>query len=270
MGTEFVSAINLLTALPGRDAFPCRGSDDEWGYPHDGQGKERQAVWSGSWARILESMGVPEDARCLESIRRKMQTQEDTFKQQVRDLHRLYGTQKKIMGELKKEMERDRFSSPLESRNANYINWPHQMDQTAAAGSSFHLHRLNGDQFSQDRNASCSREATRIRRGVDREIRPSKGHDPSIDEELLRPHLAAPDTRLAERIDDGLDEERNVELTLGIGRESSRRKPESCSLIYQEPEVRPSKERSSASVNSDHRGACNSTGDQRLPQNFGI
>ncbi|KAI4380568.1 hypothetical protein MLD38_006745 [Melastoma candidum] len=203
-------------------------------------------------------MGGPEEKLCLESIRRKMQTQEDTFRKQVRELHRLYGTQKKIMGELKKEMERDRFSSPLKSPNANYIDWPHQMDQTAIAGCSFHLHQLNDDRCLQDRTGSCSGVATRIRRGLDIEIRPSKGHNPSIDKELPHSHFAAPEKRLGGCIDDGLDEESGVELTLSIGRGSSRRKPKRWSFIYGEPEIEPSKERSSASVASDHIGDCNS------------
>ncbi|KAJ0266874.1 hypothetical protein HA466_0007970 [Hirschfeldia incana] len=57
--------------------------------------KEEEAVF------VLRSMDRFLEKQNAESIRRTMQAQEDLFKQQVRELHRVYNIQKKMMEQLK-------------------------------------------------------------------------------------------------------------------------------------------------------------------------
>ncbi|KAI4381122.1 hypothetical protein MLD38_007230 [Melastoma candidum] len=252
MGTQFEYAINLVAASWSGDAFPFCGLDER-GYPRD-RNQEEGVGRIGS-ARTRGSMGEPANENSLESVRRKMQMQEDIFRKQVRELHRLYGVQKKLMGELKKEMEQSRLLTSMKSRHADFLSWPHQM----ASGRMLHRQRSNDEQGSQERSASSSGEATRMPRGLDLEIRPNRGENTVVDGELPCTSFVPPIRRDALHVDDRLDEETDVELTLTIGGRSSKRKSNNCPHGHREQDIESFKKKhSSASTASDHGDASNS------------
>ncbi|KAJ4957800.1 hypothetical protein NE237_024911 [Protea cynaroides] len=185
-----------------------------------------------------------------ESVRKTMLMHEEIFKEQVRELHRLYRVQKMLMDGLRNkepklhqlvdqshqatrggpdftEMDnRTGFWSPgtsSQNNHSSFGNWHHQ----AATNSGHILHRhysVRADPSSQEHSGSCSADALRIPRGFDLE-RPAEedlSTDASAIEDQARPSFLRPskDKMSINSSHDPRfypDEEREIELTLSIG-----------------------------------------------------
>ncbi|XP_010539419.1 PREDICTED: probable serine/threonine-protein kinase fhkE isoform X2 [Tarenaya hassleriana] len=133
----------------------------------------------------------------LNSIRNTMLAQEDIFKNQVRELHRVYGVQKVMMEELKKETKQRRQWS-----HDDNLTYPQQPAASHNNSSSFFLLDFN--------NSSNQRRRDRSRSGSGIELESPAAEISAVD--LGRP------TRT-----NGSDtmEEIELELTLSIGMSSS-------------------------------------------------
>ncbi|XP_010536903.1 PREDICTED: homeobox protein 5-like [Tarenaya hassleriana] len=95
------------------------------------------------------------DKQNIESIRKTMQAQEDIFKHQVRELHRVYSVQKMMMEELKRQRRLWTNNRP------NIINLTSQPPTASYNNNSFFLLDINSSnnnnhQSSRERSGSCS------------------------------------------------------------------------------------------------------------------
>ncbi|KAK4793476.1 hypothetical protein SAY86_023911 [Trapa natans] len=121
MGTKFEYAVNLLASSPvssnKRTTFSFSSLDDCQN-PLNGDLRserrtEERAVHSFRQEEQgeEESMEVNEQIQDLESVKKTMLMHENIFRQQVRELHRLYNVQKMLMADLKKQGEQTRRNS---------------------------------------------------------------------------------------------------------------------------------------------------------------
>ncbi|KAK5829653.1 Glycine dehydrogenase [decarboxylating] [Gossypium arboreum] len=186
MGTKLEYAINTLPS--SRNANSCCASTLHF---VDDYFRTRE---------LKKDFETPESQN-MESIREIMQIHEDTFKHQVRELHRLYSVQKKMMAELKWEIQQKRFwASPFSScdiKQSQYIiNQHHLTTQATRCEDNFNF---QDDRSSRERIGCCSGDTMKI-------------------------------ASLASTVDvtHGSDDDCEVELTLSIG-SSSRKKMENNS-----------------------------------------
>lgn len=113
MGTKLQYATNVLAATPNTSSiFPIQL--DECNYLQHRSIKEKvlETSTSAGLGKIQDSMDRVLEQCSIESIRKTMLMHENIFKQQVRELHRLYRVQKMLMNELKNEANRTKFWSP--------------------------------------------------------------------------------------------------------------------------------------------------------------
>ncbi|KAK4774638.1 hypothetical protein SAY86_009573 [Trapa natans] len=138
-----------------------------------------------------DQMDENEIIQNMEIIKKTMQMHEDVFKQQVRELHRLYYVQKTLMGEVKKQNEQSRIWSP-----------PSRITSTVTSKNSTYM---------SHQALPCSLNH-RIPRDSDLERRPVKGDISGYQREVGSPSWSM--------------EEHEVELTLSMGGKMiSRMKP---------------------------------------------
>ncbi|KDP35388.1 hypothetical protein JCGZ_10372 [Jatropha curcas] len=144
-----------------------------------------------------------------------MQVHEDTFKHQVRELHRLYSVQKMLMEELRKEIKQTKkYWSPMATPD---------IIQSSYQYSSINVENLRDDPSPRERSGSCSGEnIIRIARGLDLE-RPAE-EDISTAVSVVDDNIPYKDTE--------------VELTLSIGGSTSKKR----ASLNQEPGNRRMKE----------------------------
>ncbi|MED6191528.1 hypothetical protein PIB30_001261 [Stylosanthes scabra] len=84
--------------------------------------------------RILERNNI-------EYIRRTMQMHEGIFKQQVRELHRLYSVQKMLMDELRREIRQQKFPHKAHFIEQQEQQQHHHLMAQASYGIDFHVHQ---------------------------------------------------------------------------------------------------------------------------------
>ncbi|KAJ6673548.1 hypothetical protein OIU85_012544 [Salix viminalis] len=160
------------------------------------------------------------DKHHTDFIKKTMQLHEDIFKQQVRELHRLYSVQKILMEDLEKEIKQNRkYWAPITSPDINCYELVNRPNSTAltTCGYSFHIQSLREDPSSRE-SGSRSGETVKMSRGFDLE-RPadediSTGVS-AVDEKQAGPSTYADQKRKMSV--DGSDEDIEVELTLSIG-----------------------------------------------------
>ncbi|XP_019239351.1 PREDICTED: uncharacterized protein LOC109219363 isoform X2 [Nicotiana attenuata] len=162
------------------------------------------------------------ELKSIESIKRTMLMHENIFKQQVKELHRLYNLQRKLMLELKNEMskiEDPRLlldKSMINTTSQNLSTW--QQQPTREIGfNSVHLYGLTDDQQGE-RSGSCSGENSRI-------LMPVRG----FNLELPSDHQEGTSTSTICASYDhakmrNIDEEADVELTLSIGPSNNKKR----------------------------------------------
>ncbi|XP_030535760.1 uncharacterized protein LOC115744628 [Rhodamnia argentea] len=206
MGTELQYAINpLAAASPSSHIFSFHCVDER---DHFQNRELKESIRNTGAKKFIDPMDQVAEKHNIESIRKTMQMHEGIFKQQVRELHRLYSVQKVLMSELKKEIEQNRIRSAMRSSETNYVvNWPQQTSQPSSSRP-FHLQSPSNDPSSNERSSSSCAEAIRRTRGFDLES-PAKENS-NIDGELPGPSFSP-------RSIEGSDEETEVELTLSIG-----------------------------------------------------
>ncbi|KAK9275347.1 hypothetical protein L1049_022611 [Liquidambar formosana] len=223
MGTKLQSAINPLATSPTSGSFTLNSVDD-WDYFQGKVLKEKYLQRTGL-DKLQDSMDRMLEQHNIESIKKTMLMHEDIFKHQVRELHRLYSLQKMLMDELKKETEQTRLRNPvsdIEINHSNFANRHHQTTQTC--GFNLHVQNLRDDPCSREQSGSCSGDNLRMPRCFDLErpadedmwTRVSPGG-----EDQAGPSTRRPPANIR-TVNDGSDEETEVELTLSIGGSSSR------------------------------------------------
>lgn len=235
MGTKIEHAVDPLTAVSANSNNNCtlQYLVDDWNYLQARKLNKFHKTdnnFSDSMEKIFEK-------RNIESIKKTMQIQEEIFKHQVQELHRLYGVQKRLMGEREQESKQStRIWSSSEINHSQFINrgnMSHATATTAQKNSGYILHFQNVIDDAMERSGSCSGETIMkmARGGFDLE-RPatledniiSTGVSTAIDEE----HAAGPSNKMSidhRSSDDNEDGE--VELTLSIGASSSNKKKKS-------------------------------------------
>ncbi|MCD7467392.1 hypothetical protein HAX54_004810 [Datura stramonium] len=163
-----------------------------------------------------------------ESIKRTMLMQEHIFKQQVKELHRLYNLQRKLMLGLKNEMSK--MEDPRVSHKSMIINTPHnlstwQQPRREIGFNTMNLYGLAADQ-QKERSGSCSGENSKILipiRGLNTEM--------SADQEGSYDHEKSSKMRNIHRCDEDTD----VELSLSIGPSNSKKRLKSH--MHKEKEI---------------------------------
>ncbi|XP_019431518.1 PREDICTED: uncharacterized protein LOC109338686 isoform X2 [Lupinus angustifolius] len=174
MGTKVEYAINLLETSLESNNFTV----DVWEH------YQNKGLTNNHYSIGANKLQDPMDRRVLEknhieSIKKTMLMHEDIFKQQVRELHRVYSMQKMLMDDHKNEIKQQKFWTPM---NSIGISHPHfiqqqqqkQTTQISSYGPHLHVQSLK-DIYSKERSGSCSGETMKMQRGFDLE-RPSEGH----------------------------------------------------------------------------------------------
>ncbi|KAM1833188.1 hypothetical protein ACFX13_023036 [Malus domestica] len=221
MGTKIEYMINILGSSQNSSSLTVHRVDD-WDYFQKTGLKEKyqkarveDALWN-----LTDKML---DKHSMDIIKKTMQMHEDTFKYQIRELHRLYSVQKMLMEELKKEIKQNRLWGPITSsadhiNQSQLINWQHSITQTSS-GYNFHLQRLRDDPNSRERSGSCSGDIQRVSRGFDLEW--PAGEDISTRFSTIDQLQAGPSSHMSLKSESisaaSCDEDSEVELSLSIG-----------------------------------------------------
>ncbi|KAI5557007.1 hypothetical protein BDE02_18G072800 [Populus trichocarpa] len=245
MGTKLEYAINLLATSQNSSSISVHCMDDLEYLQTRGLEKNLQVSGIDKFGSSMDKMPGKHN---IDFIKKTMQLHEDIFKQQVRELHRLYSVQKLLMEELKKGIKQNRkYWTPITSSDINcsqFVNRPNSAAQTTC-GYSFHIQSLREDPNSRERSGSCSGETVKMSRGFDLE-RPAEEDISTgvsaVDENQAGPSAYA--TQKRKMSIDGSDEDSEVELTLSIGGSTSKK----ISKNYQTLELD-----SSASFKSERR-----------------
>ncbi|XP_011011830.1 PREDICTED: uncharacterized protein LOC105116261 isoform X2 [Populus euphratica] len=218
MGTKLEYAINLLATSQNSSSVGVRCVDDLEYLQTRGLSKDLQV---GGTDKFCSSMDRMPEKHNIDVIKKTMQLHDDIFKQQVRELHRLYSVQKMLMDELSKnEIKQNRKCwTPMTSSYINYSQFANRPNSTAqtTCGYSFLFQSPRDDPSSRERSGSCSDETVRFTRGFDLErlaehISTGVG---AVDENQAGPSTCAP--QKGKMSIDGSDEDSEVELTLSIG-----------------------------------------------------
>ncbi|KAJ6731555.1 hypothetical protein OIU79_002803 [Salix purpurea] len=216
-GKELEHAINLLATSQNSSSISVHCMDDlEY---LQTRGLEKNLQVSGTDKSGSSTDRMP-DKHHTDFIKKTMQLHEDIFKQQVRELHRLYSVQKILMLDLEKEIKQNRkYWAPITSPDINCYELVNRPNSTAltTCGYSFHIQSLREDPSSRE-SGSRSGETVKMARGFDLE-RPAD-EDISTGVSAVDEKQAGPSTYAAQKRKmsvDGSDEDIEVELTLSIG-----------------------------------------------------
>ncbi|KAI3444174.1 hypothetical protein Pfo_000839 [Paulownia fortunei] len=165
--------------------------------------------------KVESSMDRMLELQNIESMRKTMLMQEELFKQQVQDLHRLYNLQKKLMQELENGLTRRKeVIAQTETTNSEFAVWNKPATET---GHSFQAFSARDDP--KELSSSCSGESSRMPIKFDLEM-PAESTPSSI-------HLFE-EQKDMKRIDEETDVE--VELTLSIGHCTRKQRSKSTQL----------------------------------------
>ncbi|XP_058068006.1 uncharacterized protein LOC131217197 [Magnolia sinica] len=296
MGTELQYALDPLATLPQNDrnavtvAFK---TSNPWAYSRQRFLEENR---TGS-DKIQESMDKSLEQYNRESVRKTMLKQEEIFKDQVRELHRLYSVQKMLMAEL--QSKETKLPSPANTSPASFHVGRHYLDvdpgtgywtratcstahrspfsnnhcpttQTNPGHSLDQLYKVRANPSSQELS-SCSKDTSRLQWGFDLE-RPA-GEDISTDVSTIEDQVPVTQRPMKNKMTvDGpqdpffyTDRESDVELTLSIGYCSNKKKMKhrsSSNLELGCSELNPDETRQlipSMSVRSDREEECSNT-----------
>ncbi|KAG6770062.1 hypothetical protein POTOM_025729 [Populus tomentosa] len=217
MGTKLEYAINLLATSQNSSSVSVRCVDDLEYLQTRGLSKDLQVSGIDKFCSSMDRM--PEKHN-IDFIKKTMQLHDDIFKQQVRELHRLYSVQKMLMDMNKNEIKQNRKDwTPISSSYINYSQFANRPKPTAQTtyGYSFHVQRPRDDPSSGERSGSCSDETMRLTRGFDlgrlaEHISTGVG---AVGENQAGPSTCAP--QKGKMSIDGSNEDSEVELTLSIG-----------------------------------------------------
>ncbi|GLT97486.1 hypothetical protein SLE2022_150460 [Rubroshorea leprosula] len=235
MGTKLEFTINPLANSSKSNSFTLHCVDDWSNFSKTGLILKESCQNSMDRNRMLERHN-------MEDIRRTIQEQEDVFKHQVRELHRLYSVQRMLMDELKMEIKKNKLWNPGTSSGIN-----------------FHFQGLKDDPSSRERSGSCSGDTMRMVSGIDLE-RPAVAGGPDED---MSGEVSAVDDQAGPRPTDfhrstqisleDSDEENEVELTLSIGNSSGKKRAKKSEKgIVREVDF-------PVSLKSDKEGNCSGT-----------
>ncbi|KAI9078721.1 hypothetical protein K1719_039308 [Acacia pycnantha] len=242
MGTKIEHSINPLAVAVESNNFSISGVD-VWEYYQ----KKRLTEINNN---KLKKDPISMDRNIMESIKKTMQMQEDIFKHQVGELHRVYSVQKMLMEELKKENRQKNIWTAMNGleisfhshhHNDQQQQQQHQRRTQTSYDPNLQVQNLRDDYCSRERSGSCSGNGDTIKmpqRGIIDLARPAEEEDDDEGE-------AGPSCKIRNNGDDE-EEDMEVDLTLSIGGSSNSqgKKKEKTNLLY-----------SSASFKSD-RGEC--------------
>ncbi|CAL0301518.1 unnamed protein product [Lupinus luteus] len=177
MGTKVEYSINLLETSLESNNFTVDGVDVWEHYQNKGLTNNHYSIGANKLQDSMDRRVLEKNHR--ESIKNTMLMHEDIFKQQVRELHRVYSVQKMLMNEHKNEIKQQKFWTSMNSidiSHPHFIQQQQQQKQTtqiSSYGRHSHVQTLK-DIYSKERSGSCSGETMIRQRGFDLE-RPSKG-----------------------------------------------------------------------------------------------
>ncbi|XP_028773659.1 uncharacterized protein LOC114730718 isoform X2 [Neltuma alba] len=241
MGTKIEHSINPLAVAVESNNFSISGVD-VWEYY-----QKKRLTGINNKSKDPISMDRILDRNSMESIKKTMQMQEDIFKHQVRELHRVYSVQKMLMEELKKESRQKNIwtaMSGLEiSLPSNRLSdqQQHQRRTQNSYGPDFQVQSLREDYYSRERSGSCSGGDKMPQRGFDL-ARPAEENE---GEAGPSSYTAFQSCKIR---NDGDDDDMEVDLTLSIGGSGcsqGKKKKEKNHLLY-----------SSASFKSERGEEC--------------
>ncbi|KAL3532788.1 hypothetical protein ACH5RR_006309 [Cinchona calisaya] len=227
MATEFQYATNPLARTVSNNSFAVYQLGD-WGYSRD-----IVAIETWPLHHLKHSMDERFDLQQnIESIKKTMLMHEDIFRRQVRELHRLYGRQMKLMYELKTDLTHNH--SPLARKdvsNTRFTTWDKQMQD---ARSNLPVYGLTHE---AEWSASCSGESLRVPKGLNLERVVEEVPSTSIhltEQDQERPNSCRYSKNNTKNMATCVEEEIDVELTLSIGCNKSKKRLSSqmktCSL----------------------------------------
>eukprot|EP00262_Sarcandra_glabra_P009971 TRINITY_DN24804_c0_g1_i1.p1 TRINITY_DN24804_c0_g1~~TRINITY_DN24804_c0_g1_i1.p1 ORF type:complete len:257 (+),score=44.03 TRINITY_DN24804_c0_g1_i1:195-965(+) len=192
MGTELQYAVNLLANLPKKkvDAVTTVAeAADSWACS---QKRFLNETIQTGFNQFQESMDRFLEQLSGESVRKTMLKQDEIFKEQVRELHRLYRVQKMLMTELRSEkklhllansssreipvvsncMGMDNITGFWTTGSVSQTSHPHNRHGNIQMNSTTNLHHLynmRANPSSMEQSSSCSENTSRVKRGFDLE-----------------------------------------------------------------------------------------------------
>ncbi|XAR51147.1 hypothetical protein NMG60_11005697 [Bertholletia excelsa] len=217
MGTKLQFAINpLANSSPQNNSFSASCQLDDWDC------SRKQGVKGGGRRTLLinfqDSMDRMLEHQTIDSIKKTMLIQEEIFKQQVSELHRLYSVQKMLMDEIRNGIKQTKYPAPINGPDCIYSNL-FDPNQSPKPGPKTQFQAV-GPTSSRERSGSCSGEPTRVAKGFDFDLeRPAEEEEPAQAGPSGHNHKKNPGLDF-----DGYDEEGEVELTLSIGGGSGSKK----------------------------------------------
>ncbi|XP_068648206.1 uncharacterized protein [Aristolochia californica] len=246
MGTKLHHAVNLLPNKKIEAVDISRDLTHSWACSREGILKEN--IGTGFY-QLEESMDRLLEQYNRESIRKTMLKQEETFTEQVQELHRLYRVQRILMSEFRnKELKLSGLSSPrpgalhggpdyrdLDIRSGFWSTSTSPQASSSPFGNTHHnynfhqRYNISADPSSQEPSSS-SQDTSRARMGFDLERPAEKDNSacPSaVEDQSIVFGRNLKDTMSCE----GLQEppfcpegESDIELTLSIGRGTNKKK----------------------------------------------
>lgn len=222
MATKFQYAINPLATASNNSLAVNQNSD--WGYSREtgARGQSEESALHHFKHSMDHEMF---DLQKIESIKKTMLLHEDIFQRQVRELHRLYNLQMKLMYELKKEMTYKQ--GPLAGKDPSSSQFLICQKQMQDIRSNLPVHGLTYG--SAERSASSCGESLRMPKLFNLERVAEEGPSTSIqptEQDQQRPNRYGLSTSNKASMD-GSDEEIDVELTLSIGCSKSKKRSNS-------------------------------------------
>ncbi|KAJ1393054.1 hypothetical protein SESBI_35232 [Sesbania bispinosa] len=261
MGTKIEYSINPLASIADSNNKFTVGGVDVWEhYQNKGLTNNHCSIGVNKLQDPLDRML---DRNNIESIKKTMQMQEDIFKHQVRELHRVYNVQKMLMDELKKEIKQNKIWTPMNGIGINhpYLVQQQQQPTQISYRPDFHVQSLREDLYFKERSGSCSGETIKRQREFDLE-RPAK-RDIFVGASGCDEGEAGPSSYTAFQSckisNDGSDEGMEVDLTLSIGSSQVKKKKKSYLLplgCSDSPNGKTREFNSSVSFQSDRVGDC--------------
>ncbi|CAJ2637783.1 unnamed protein product [Trifolium pratense] len=210
MGTKIEYSINPLDC----NNFTVSGVDAWEQYQNKGVKKVINNHCSIGVMNLQDPMDKILDRNNRESIRKTMQMQEDIFKSQVKELHRIYNVQKMLMDEHKNETKQNKFWTPMNGTiGINQPYFVHQNQQPTQISFS-HVQILKEDIYIKERSGSCSGEIIKKRQK---------------DFDLEKPCDEA--FQSCKISNDVCDEEIEVDLTLCIGSNQTKNKKKKSYML---------------------------------------
>ncbi|XP_020227314.1 uncharacterized protein LOC109808651 isoform X1 [Cajanus cajan] len=214
MGTKIEYSINPLATLVDSNNLAV-GGVDVWEHCQNKHQRTGINKLQGPMDRML-------DRNNIESIKNTMQMHEDIFKHQVRELHRIYSVQKRLMEELKNEIRQQKFWNHVNDIDVNHPHSIKQHHQTTQISHKpdFSVQNLREDLNTREKSVCCSGNTIQRQRGFDLE-RPAE-EDVFTQARGFDEGEAGPSSNTALQsckisTTGGYDEEVEVDLTLSIG-----------------------------------------------------